>query len=244
MEREYLQELRGAVYRRDGAKVVAVLRGEVPVELLQLAGDGLVVAVDQKVPGAVPLADRCVAALRDRGWAGDEELAAELEVALGHRPPDQALKVLAVDLEELSALLEGGIGEGGGVVDRLSGEAWPRPAMEYAQETEEELPDFEDGDRWLYVGPEGSGEGYRDMEDFIAGVSDPGRADRLSIAIDGRGAFRRFKDTIARWPDEQERWYRFSGERSRGRAREWLAIAGYRAAAGGQGTSPSHEATP
>ena len=32
------------------------------------------------------------------------------------------------------------------------------------------------------------------MEDFIAGVSNPGRADRLSIAIDGRGAFRRFKD--------------------------------------------------
>ena len=100
-------------------------------------------------------------------------------MALGHRPPDQALKVLAVDLEEFSALLEGGAGGGGGVVDRLSGEVWPRPAMEYAQETEEEPPDFEDGDRWLYVGPEGSGEGYRDMEDFIAGVSDPERADRL-----------------------------------------------------------------
>jgi hypothetical protein len=82
------------------------------------------------------------------------------------------------------------------------------------------------------------------MEGFIAGVSDPGRADRLSIAIEGRGAFRRFKDTLARWPDDQGRWYQFSGERCRGRAREWLAIAGYRAAAGSQGTSPSHEATP
>ena len=244
MEREYLQELRSAVYRRDGAKVVAVLRGEVPVELLQLAGDGLVAAVDKKIPGAVPLAERCVAALRDRGWAGDEELAAELEVALCHRALDPALEVLAVDLEELSALLEGGAGEGGGVVDRLSGEVWPRPAMEYAEETEEEPPDFEDGNRWLYVGPEGSGEGYRDMEDFIAGVSDPGRADRLLIAIEGRGAFRRFQDTVARWPDEQERWYLFSGDRCRGRAREWLGMAGYRAAAGSQGTSPSPGATP
>jgi hypothetical protein len=179
MEREYVQEVRSAVYRRDGAKVVAVLRGDVPVELLQLVCDGLVAAVDGEVQGAAPLAERCVMALRDRGWAGDEELAGELEVALGHRPPDQALKVLAVDLEEFSALLEGGAGGGGGVVDRLSGEVWPRPAMEYAQETEEEPPDFEDGDRWLYVGPEGSGEGYRDMEDFIAGVSDPERADRL-----------------------------------------------------------------
>lgn len=244
MEREYLQELRSAIYRSDGAKVVALLRGDVPVELLQLVGDGLVAAVDQEVQGAAPLAERCVTALRDRGWAGDEELAAELEVALGHGPPDHALAALPVDLEEFSLLLEGGAGEGGGVVDRLSGEVWPRPAMEYAEETEDEPPDFEDGERWLYVGPEGSGEGYRDMENFIAGVSDPGRADRLSIAIEGRGAFRRFKDTIARWPDEQDRWYQFSGERCRGRAREWLAIAGYRAAKGSQFTSPSHKTTP
>lgn len=105
-------------------------------------------------------------ALRDRGWAGDEELAAELEVALGYGPPDHALAALPVDLEEFSLLLEGGAGEGGGVVDRLSGEVWPRPAMEYAEETEDEPPDFEDGERWLYVGPEGSGKGYRDMENF------------------------------------------------------------------------------
>jgi hypothetical protein len=110
--------------------------------------------------------------------------------------------------------------------------------MEYAAETEEDPPDFDDGDHWLYVGPEGPGEGYRDMEDFIAGVSDPGRADRLTIAIDGRGAFRRFKDTIASWPDEEDRWYRFSDERRRGRAREWLAGAGYRPGPPSQGPRP------
>jgi hypothetical protein len=104
--------------------------------------------------------------------------------------------------------------------------------MEYAREADDDPPDFEDPDRWLHVAPEGSGEGYRDMEDFIASVSDPGRADRLSIVINGRGAFRRFKDTIARWPDEENRWYRFSEERCRGRAREWLAVAGYRVAHG------------
>jgi hypothetical protein len=66
------------------------------------------------------------------------------------------------------------------------------------------------------------------MEDFVASVTDAGRADRLAIAIEGRGAFRRFKDVISRWPDEQERWYRFSDERCRGRARQWLTGAGYR----------------
>ena len=228
VEHERLQELRSAVYQRDGTKVVAVLGGEVPVEVLQLVGDGLGTAIEQKVPGAVALADQCLLKLGERGWAGDDELAAELEVALGRRLPPPGLDALPVDLEELSALLEGGTGERGGVIDRISGDAWPAPAMEYAQESDEEPPDFDDSDRWLYVGPEGSGDGYRDMEDFIASISDPGRADQLSIAIDGRGAFRRFKDTLARWPDELERWYRFSDERCRGRARQWLAGSGYR----------------
>jgi Uncharacterised protein family (UPF0158) len=69
------------------------------------------------------------------------------------------------------------------------------------------------------------------------GSPKPGRADRLGIAIDGRGAFRRFKDTISRWPDEQERWYRFSDERRRGRARQWLSFAGYRVAPKGLDTA-------
>jgi hypothetical protein len=74
---------------------------------------------------------------------------------------------------------------------------------------------------------EGSRDGYRDMELFIGTVSDPGRADRLEIAISGRGAFRRFKDVLGRWPGELDRWYAFSAERQRGRARAWLADAGY-----------------
>ena len=56
---------------------------------------------------------------------------------------------------------------------------------------------------------------------------DWGRADRLEIAISGRGAFRRFKDVLARWPGELDRWYAFSAERQRGRARALLADAGY-----------------
>jgi uncharacterized protein UPF0158 len=61
-------------------------------------------------------------------------------------------------------------------------------------------------------------------------LDDASRADGLGIAIDGRGVFRRFKDTVSRWPDEQERWYRFSDERRRGRARQFLSFAGYRVA--------------
>jgi hypothetical protein len=66
------------------------------------------------------------------------------------------------------------------------------------------------------------------MELFIASVEDPGRAERLARAIAGRGAFRRFKDELARWPGYLERWYAMSEERHRGRARSWLTAAGYR----------------
>jgi hypothetical protein len=68
------------------------------------------------------------------------------------------------------------------------------------------------------------------MEWFIATLEDANRAERLGIAIEGRGAFRRFKDVLSRWPGEMDRWLAFSDERKRGRAREWLAAAGYRVA--------------
>lgn len=68
------------------------------------------------------------------------------------------------------------------------------------------------------------------MELFIASVEHPGRAERLAIAIQGRGAFRRFRDELARSPGELERWHALAEERQRGRARSWLADAGYRPA--------------
>jgi uncharacterized protein UPF0158 len=71
------------------------------------------------------------------------------------------------------------------------------------------------------------------MERFVDTIDDPDRRDRLEIALQGRGAFRRFKDVLARWPAELTRWHAFSDEHERGRARAWLADAGYRPAARG-----------
>ncbi len=41
------------------------------------------------------------------------------------------------------------------------------------------------------------------------------------------GPFRRFRDVLSRWPDELTRWYGYSDERQRGRARFWLVEQGY-----------------
>ena len=218
--------LRGALYRADGSDVVAALLSHTWGDVLQLVGDGLAMALAQGIYDARGIARRCVAELRDRGWEGDDELAGQLEASLGDHP-SPLLRRLPVDLEELAGILEGDGVHGGGRIDVRTGEVWPQAAIDYARETGEEDPDDDDADRWLTVWCEGSNQGYRDMEAFIETVADDDRADRLSIAITGRGAFRRFKDLLDRWPGELERWHVYSGERQRGRARAWLAAVGY-----------------
>src|SRR5206468_10868861 len=47
-------------------------------------------------------------------------------------------------------------------------------------------------------------------------------ADQLARAIEGRGAFRRFKDTLYELSDLRERWFAFHDVRMRRRAIEWL----------------------
>jgi Uncharacterised protein family (UPF0158) len=130
------------------------------------------------------------------------------------------LRPLPVDLEELAMLLEGDDVGGGGPIDRRTGEIWTEAAMEYAEEQGEDDVDADDHDRWLWVDCDGSADGYRDMQAFIATLSDPSQADRLEIAIQGKGAFRRFEDVLARWPDELERWFAYVDDRQRGRPRD------------------------
>jgi len=228
MRDEGRAELRGALARGEGVAVVEFLIGSPwPEDALQLIGDGLQVAIRQEIKEAPGLAAECVAALRARAWEGDGDLADSLEASLG-TAPTRLLRPLAVDLEELAMVLEGDPVSGGGRIDLQTGEVWPKTAIEYAQEMgEEDEDESDDPDRWLWVDCEGSRPGYRDMEWFISAVEDSEIQDRLSIAISGRGAFRRFKDTLSRWPDPMTRWFAFSEDRQRGRARAWLANKGY-----------------
>ena len=220
--------LRSARYRADGPAVVS-LAAEVlqRADALQLLGDGLLAAVDQHAEGAGEAASACAATLRQRDWDGDDLLADHLEGLIGAGP---ALKLtpLAVDLEELANILEGDPVYGGGRIDRQTGEVWPQPAIDYAVEMgDEDQGESESSERWLPVECLGSVESYRDMGFFIGAVAaDASKANRLAAAIDGRGAFRRFRDALDDWPEELDRWYAISEERQRGRARVWLAERG------------------
>jgi Uncharacterised protein family (UPF0158) len=219
--------LRVKVPAEDGTAVMEMTGPAVPENGLQAFGDWVLAALGQYADGTAAAARRVVTALRERYWEGDDVLADQLEALLrSGAMPD--LCPLRVDLDELAGILEGDPVYGGGRVDLTTGEVWPTPAVDYAREIgQEDEDESDDPDKWLWVHCEGSRDGYRDMELFIGTVRDPGPADRLEIAISGQGAFRRFKDVLARWPGELDRWHAFSAERQRGRARAWLADAGY-----------------
>jgi hypothetical protein len=106
----------------------------------------------------------------------------------------------------------------------------------YDGEVGEELPEAEERAmaqqvdaylaRFLEVPQMGSHDAYQDMVDFTDTVADPHLSELLYVALDGRGAFRRFKDTLFRYPDERERWFAFSSQRWRERIDEWLRDEG------------------
>ncbi len=82
---------------------------------------------------------------------------------------------------------------------------------------------------YMRVEPVSSREQYRWMERFIPMVEEPGLRDQLTAAIDGKGAFRRFKDVLMGFSTERERWFTFRSERLRVFMEAWLAAHGLKA---------------
>ena len=84
----------------------------------------------------------------------------------------------------------------------------------------------EPDDGWVAIDSTTTRDGYRDMSDFTAAVQHRRAAELLDRAIDGRGAFRRFKNALFEFPEVRDQWYRFRDARSRRRALDWLAENG------------------
>jgi hypothetical protein len=103
-------------------------------------------------------------------------------------------------------------------VDRLGADPdWP---------SEDEIDAGVDAGHLVHVEPLGSSVEYGWMAEFGATVGDARLRDRLEVALQGRGAFRRFKNALLDFPAERGRWFAFRAERLRAAAREWLAKQG------------------
>ena len=75
---------------------------------------------------------------------------------------------------------------------------------------------------FIKIEPASSREQYRWMERFVSSVEDEALRDRLLIAIDGKGAFRRFKDVLLSFPVERERWFNYRADLLHNHINRWF----------------------
>ncbi len=231
-----------------GAVRTAAAAGDVGAFLDAVSGVDLVPAVQQVATAALALHRSLPRArtqvlfgvlaslhyrAQDRGWEGDDLLSEDLLATLQGREAQSPLRVVPVDLNELALVMTGSMGDGeheGGYLNTRTGEAISSMLTDAAYVGADVAIDIEDDPDWVWVGPTGSHEGWQDMAAFAASLEDPGLRRRFESAIEGRGAFRRFKDVLHQDADERtrRRWYLEREDRDLGRARALLATHGLR----------------
>ncbi|WP_166821418.1 UPF0158 family protein [Brevibacterium limosum] len=217
------REIRAATAAKDADRLITAVLGSHIDEALQLLGEGLLMALRQDRARTEPIVLSAINRLTFRGFPGDRELSEALLAGLRNEPVPGL--DLAVDLEMLSIIHEGSFEESdGGYLDLQTGDVYDAWAVEYGDEN----IDFNgDPDRWVRFDRADTEDAWNDMQAFVSGLRNPEVRDRGLSAIEGTGAFRRFR----RFTDEQDlgdRWVQFSEDRKYGRARLILAENGIR----------------
>jgi hypothetical protein len=64
------------------------------------------------------------------------------------------------------------------------------------------------------------------MVEFVSDVKDGRVRSRLESAFHGKGAFRRFKDTLREYPEIEKEWFKFKAEKEREMVKDWLVSIG------------------
>ncbi|MEW6110008.1 MAG: UPF0158 family protein [Nitrospirota bacterium] len=156
------------------------------------------------------------------------------------------MKKLKVDLDDIAFIME--MSDDFGSVklfDTETGEVidMPDEVMSAVESEDEEkingLPEWEkelveaaervlsdDAGRYVEIPRKPSYESYNLMVEFASSVKDRRLMEKLDIALDGKGAFRRFKNVLSAYPEEEKRWYTFKNERLRQEVIEWLNSIG------------------
>jgi hypothetical protein len=95
-----------------------------------------------------------------------------------------------------------------------------------SNEDEQLLEEIDGSDDYVAVERIPSHEAYQWMVDFVdemVAPTDEHVAEKLSIALNGKGAFRRFKDTLHGVDDQWlQAWYQWRDKRLKAAVDEWL----------------------
>ena len=215
------REIRAATVKKDADRLITAVLGSHVDEALQLLGEGLLMALDQERDKAKPIVLSVINRLTFRDFPGDQELSEALLAGL--RNEQVPGLDLAVDLEMLSIVHEGSFDESdGGYLDLQSGHVYDARAVEYG---DEKIDGKDDPDRWVRFDRAETRDAWKDMQAFVSGLRNPEIRDRGLLAIEGTGAFRRFR-RFTEEHDLGDRWVQFSEDRKYGRARLILAENG------------------
>ena len=203
--------LHQATVRGDALSVVGLLRRFGVLGPLQLIGDGLLVALAERPADAQPLAAQVMVLLDARGWEGDSVLR---DALAGTADPE--LRRVALDLAELSALLDTEPEKGEVRVDLVSGEVslveWT-DACALQQEVV-----------WLTPGSLG---GWGDTARFAQSLPEGEMREALVEALAApEHAMGRFHAVLKAFDGLERAWKASRSERLLGRAREWLMSEG------------------
>jgi hypothetical protein len=132
-----------------------------------------------------------------------------------------------VNWDDLEMALTTNAGEFTCYLDVRTGEVQMVPADRLGADgdwpAEEEIDAGLEAGHLIHVEPLGSSVEYDWMAEFASTVGNARLRDLLEVALNGRGAFRRFKDVLHGYPAERERWFAFRDEHVRAAASEWLA---------------------
>jgi biotin synthase-related radical SAM superfamily protein len=152
------------------------------------------------------------------------------------------MKKLKVDINEIAFTMETSDEfESITLFDTETGEivSIPNELMSAVESNDEEemqdLPDWEkdlieiaenicndEGGRYVDIPRKPSYEAYNLMVEFASSVTNKNLKEKLDIALDGKGAFRRFKNVISDYPDEEKKWFAFKDKKMREDVIEWL----------------------
>ena len=85
---------------------------------------------------------------------------------------------------------------------------------------------LDESDRYIRIPERTASSAYQSMAEFIETVSDPDLKEKLTAALNGKGAFRKFKDVLIDYPKERKRWHGFNAKAMKKEITEWLQSLG------------------
>ncbi len=112
--------------------------------------------------------------------------------------------------------------------------------IEYIEFDEEpELPDWmldeielaleillDENERYIRIPERESASAYTSMSGFIETATDLLLKQKLTFALNGKGAFRKFKDVLIDYPKERKRWHSHNAKAMKDEISEWLDSIG------------------